>query len=139
MIWISMYVPTTDGCATQYRSGTVYKRLSALAAVSHSVVIQILIQAPGHGKGENTCVIDSSMYHNPHRLFCFHHFYSIGIVDWVNGVTKSKLTIASASEIRQADETADVKKMSAATMIDGVLNSPAHECKRWLDLDKLWC
>ena len=53
---------STDGCAAQYRSGTAYYLLSALAA-SHSIVIQRSIQAPGHGKGENTCCITSSSMH----------------------------------------------------------------------------
>ena len=47
-----------------------------------------------------------------------------------------KLTIVSVRELNQANVTADVtKKLSAATMIDGVLNSPAQEGKRWLDLE----
>ena len=51
----------------------------------------------------------------------------------VNGVIKSKLTITSArGELRQAAESADPKKISAATMIDGELNSPAQEYKRCL-------
>ena len=73
---------------------------------------------------------------DPHRLFAFIAFIFIGIADSFTGVTKSKLTIASARELRQADETTDVKKLSAATMmIDGVLNSPTQGCKRWLDLE----
>ena len=44
---------TTDGCAAQYRSGTAYYLSSALA-VSHGIVIQKSIQAPGHRKGVNT-------------------------------------------------------------------------------------
>ena len=46
---------TTDGCAAQYRSGTAYYLLSALS-VTHGIVIQRSIQAPGHGKGEKTCL-----------------------------------------------------------------------------------
>ena len=49
-----------------------------------------------------------------------------------------KLTIVSVRELNQANVTADVtKKLSAATMIDGFLNSPAQECKRWLDLEEV--
>ena len=65
---------------------------------------------------------------NPHRLFAFITSIFVSIVDSVNGGTKSKLTIASARDLRQAYETADVKKLSAATMIDSVVNSPAQEC-----------
>ena len=74
------------------------------------------------------------IYIDPQKAFAVITFlFLIGIVDSVNGVTKSKLTtIASARELKQADEGADVKKVSAATMIDGVLNSPAQECKRGL-------
>ena len=38
-------------------------------------------------------------------------------------------------QLKQADDGADVRKLSAATMIDGKLNSPAQECKRWLDFE----
>ena len=39
----------------QYRSGTAYYLLLALA-ISHCIVFERSIQAPGHGKGENTCL-----------------------------------------------------------------------------------
>ena len=67
----------------------------------------------------------------------------IGIVSSVNGVTKSKLTItSSARELKQADESADVKKLFAAiVMLDGVLKlvtSPRmYEMLRFGR--KLWC
>ena len=70
------------------------------------------------------------LYSDPHRLYGFITSVLIQIVASVNGVTKSKLTFASARELRQAGETSDVKKFSVATMIDGVLNSPTQECKR---------
>ena len=52
---------TIDGCAAQYRSGTAFYLLSSLA-VSHDIVMQRSIQAPGHGKSENTCCITYSTY-----------------------------------------------------------------------------
>ena len=56
---------------------------------------------------------------DPHRLFAvIAVVFHIGIVDSVNGATNSKLRIASARELKQADKGADVKKLSAATMID---------------------
>ena len=70
------------------------------------------------------------------RLFAFVTDIFVGVVGSVNGVTKSKLlTVVSAWELRQADETADVKKMSAAKMIDIKYNSPAQEFKRGLALE----
>ena len=74
------------------------------------------------------------IYIDPHKSFAVISFiFLLGIVDSINGVTKSKLTLASARELKKADEGANVKKLSVATMVDGVLNSPAQECKRWLD------
>ena len=51
---------TTDRCAAQYAPCTAYYLLSALA-VSHGIVNQRSLQAPRHGKGENTCCIISSI------------------------------------------------------------------------------
>ena len=65
-----------------------------------------------------------------HPVFCF-----LGIVDGINGVTKSKLTTASARELKSADDGDDVKKMDASTMKDGILTSAASECCRWLELE----
>ena len=53
----------------------------------------------------------------------------------MNGITKSKLTIASARQLKEADEGTDVKKLSAATMVNENVVSPAAECKRWLELE----
>ena len=41
---------TTDGAASQYRSGTAFYFLSVLA-VKYNLAISRCIQAPGHGKG----------------------------------------------------------------------------------------
>ena len=60
---------TTDGCAAQYRPGTAYYLLSALA-VSHGIVIQRSIHAPCHGKGEITCL--------------YYHFYILILTDYLH-------------------------------------------------------
>ena len=64
------------------------------------------------------------IYVVPHTSFAVITFIFLpGVVDSINGVTKLELTIASARELKQADEGAHVKKLYAATMVDGVLNS----------------
>jgi len=98
---------TTDGCAAQYRSGTAFYLLTALA-VSENITIQRRILAPGHGKG---------------------------IIDSQNGMLKTKLTQASARLLMGADEGKDEKKLTSATMIDGIPNSVASDCVRYLQLD----
>ena len=98
----------TDGCAAQYRSRTAYYLLSALD-VSHGIVIQRSIKAWVMVKMRTLFVLPLQ-YVNPHILFAYITFIFIGIVDSLNGVTKSKLTIASGRDFRLADEAADVKK-----------------------------
>ena len=45
------------------------------------------------------------------------------------------MAIASARILKEADDGDDVKKLSAATMVNGIGVSPAAECKRWLELE----
>ena len=58
-------------------------------------------------------------------------------MDGVNGTTKTKLTMATARQLRTAEESeiVDVKKFSAHTVKDGVAVSAALEAKRMLEID----
>ena len=58
-----------------------------------------------------------------------------GVVDGVNGVTKSKITWTTARQLLEADEKADVKKLDPCTMRGGQFSSPALEVQRWLNLE----
>ena len=58
-----------------------------------------------------------------------------GVVDGVNGVTKTKLTAASARQMKMVDKNKDVKKLDPSTMKAGEMLSPAMECQRWLKLE----
>ena len=55
----------------------------------------------------------------------------------MNGVTKNQLTAAAARALKTADQfqQQDVKKFSAHTVENDVAISPAHKCKRLLEMD----
>ena len=55
-------------------------------------------------------------------------------VDGLNGITKTKITCASARLLKRADEGEDVKKLDPSVVKDGKAMSPAKECQRWLNL-----
>ena len=44
--------------------------------------------------------------------------FQAGVVDAINGITKSKLTVASGRVLKESDDGADVKKLNAATMVN---------------------
>ena len=57
-----------------------------------------------------------------------------GVVDAINGVTKTKLTSATQRLLLDLDDGMDVKKLDASTMSKGKKVSLAHDCARWLEL-----
>ena len=61
------------------------------------------------------------------------YLYLLGI----NGVSKTELTVASARELKHANEAnvLDTKKFSAHTVQDGIAFSASQECKRLLEID----
>lgn len=61
--------------------------------------------------------------------------FNAGVVDGLNGITKTKITCASARQLKRADEGEDVKKLDPSVMKEGKAVSPAKECQRWLNLD----
>ena len=56
-------------------------------------------------------------------------------MDAINGVTKTKLTSATARKLLDPDDGIDVKKLDNSTMRKGKKVSLAHECARWLELE----
>ena len=58
-----------------------------------------------------------------------------GVVDGINGVTKTKLTSATARKLLDPDDGMDVKKLDASTIRKGKKVSLARNCARWLDLE----
>ena len=58
-----------------------------------------------------------------------------GVVDAINGVTKTKLTSATARKLLDPDDGIDVKKLDNSTMRKGKQVSLARDCARWLELD----
>ena len=69
--------------------------------------------------------------------FCFYLSTGKNILDGVNGTTKTQLTMATARQLRTAEESesVDIKKFSAHTVKDGVAVSAALEAKRILEID----
>ena len=58
-----------------------------------------------------------------------------GVVDGINGVTKTKLTSATARKLLDPDDGIDVKKLDNSTMRKGKKVSIAVEMAGWLELD----
>jgi hypothetical protein len=90
-----------DGCAKQYRCGTVLYLL-ALLAVSYGIVINRAVGAPGHGK----CEVDGG-----------------NAVD--ERYIKTKMCLIEAP-----DGDASTRQMSAHAMAGNALTSFAAECAR---------
>ena len=59
------------------------------------------------------------------------------IVDGINGMSKTKLTLESAKKLKAADEAKDdsVGRFASHSMVDGEGFSAAAECKRMLEID----
>ena len=79
-------------------------------AFQHKISIDRFISAPGHGKG---------------------------IIDGVNGVTKTQLKIVSARELKNATEVDDLqlKKFSGFVTKHGDVFSLSSECKHIIKID----
>ena len=58
-----------------------------------------------------------------------------GVVDAINGVTKTKLTAATQRRLLDPDEGKDVKKLDNSTLKGGKKILIAGEMARWLTLD----
>ena len=58
-----------------------------------------------------------------------------GVVDAINGVTKTKLTAATSRLLLDPDKGTDVKKLDASMIKKGKKVSIAGECARWLELE----
>ena len=68
------FAATRDSCAGQYRSGTTACYLLSAMSISHIIVIQRLIQAPGHMAKVRILVLIHLLYSSS-QIICFHHFY----------------------------------------------------------------
>jgi hypothetical protein len=97
----SWMLDNTDGCAKQYRCGTALYLL-ALLAVTHGIVVDRAIGAPGHGKCE---------------------------VDGGNAVDK-RFIEKKMCLVEAPDADASSRRMAAHAMAEGAMSSFAAECVR---------
>ena len=118
----------------QHRCGTAIHCLSMLS-VKEKVTISRRITAPGHGKSQLVFVAAVNFVLVPSLSHIQLPRVISGVVDAINGVTKSKLTSATARNLLQPDEGMDVKKLNGSAIREGKKVSIAGEMAWWLVLE----